>query len=60
MLKMSQVEIIKDLQTEGLGPVANVERLNISRKTVIKHIAEDGFQEKPKAEKEELPSNSSR
>lgn len=56
MLKMSQVETIKDLQAKGLGPVAIAERLSISRKTVSKYMAEDGFQEKPKAQKEELPS----
>jgi transposase len=56
MLKMSQVETIKDLQAKGLGPVAIAERLNISRKTVSKYMSEDGFQEKPKSKKEELPS----
>ncbi|MDR7316754.1 hypothetical protein SAMN05518846_12342 [Brevibacillus centrosporus] len=30
MLKMSQVETIKDLQAQGLGQVAIAERLNIS------------------------------
>ncbi|MFD0961612.1 IS21 family transposase [Paenibacillus chungangensis] len=53
---MSQVETIKDLQAKGLGPVAIAERLKYSRKTVSKYMAEDGFQEKPKAKKEELPS----
>jgi transposase len=53
---MSQIETIKDLQAKGLGPVAIAERLNISRKTVSKYMAEDGFQEKLKTQKEELPS----
>lgn len=56
MLKMSQVETIKDLQAKGLGPVAIAERLNITRKTVSKYMAEDGFQESPKAQNVELPS----
>lgn len=53
---MSQVETIKELQAKGMGPVAIAERLNITRKTVSKYMAEDGFQEKAKVQKEELPS----
>lgn len=34
MLKMSQVETIKDLQAKGLGPVAISERLNSKRQTL--------------------------
>jgi transposase len=56
MLKMSQVETIKDLQAKGLGPVAIAERLNITRKTVSKYMATDEFQEKPTAQKEVQPS----
>lgn len=41
MLKMSQVETIKDLQAQGLGPVAIAERLNISRKTVSMYIGHE-------------------
>lgn len=53
---MSQIEIIKDLQAKGLGPVAIAERLNVSRKTVSKYMAEESFQEKPKTQKADLPS----
>jgi transposase len=56
MLKMSQVETIKDLQAKGLGPVAIAERLNITRKTVSKYMAAEGFQETSKLSNEELPS----
>ena len=45
---MSQIETIKELQAKGLGPVAIAERLNVTRKTVSKYMAADGFQEKPK------------
>lgn len=54
---MSQIETIKELQAKGHGPVAIAERLNISRKTVSKYMAEEAFQEKPKKEpKAEHPS----
>lgn len=56
MLKMSQVETIKELQAKGLGPVAIAERLNITRKTVSKYMAVEAFEEKPKAAKAEHPS----
>ena len=56
MLKMSQVETIKELQAKGLGPVAIAERLNITRKTVSKYMAVEAFEEKPKATKAEHPS----
>ncbi|TVX94897.1 IS21 family transposase [Cohnella terricola] len=56
MLKMSQVETIKELQAKGLGPVAIAERLNITRKMVSKYMAADGFQEIPKEQKETQPS----
>ena len=36
--------------------MAIAERLKISRKTVSKYMSADGFQEKPKEQKESLPS----
>jgi hypothetical protein len=46
MLKMSQIETIKDLQGKGLGPVAIVERLQLDRKTVSKYIVVETFENK--------------
>lgn len=56
MLKMSQVETIKELQAKGLGPVAIAERLKITRKTVSKYMASDTYPEKAPNPKVELPS----
>ena len=56
MLKMSQVETIKDLQSKGLGPVAIAERLQIDRKTVSKYMAADTFEQKVPSGKKALPS----
>ncbi|WP_281884147.1 IS21 family transposase [Paenibacillus sp. YYML68] len=53
---MSQIETIKDLQAQGLGPVAIAERLNITRKTVSKYMALDEFEQGPKESHVELPS----
>jgi len=53
---MSQIEMIKELQAKGLGPVAIAERLNVTRKTVSKYMAADGFQERPKGPKVAQPS----
>ena len=48
MLRMSQIETIKNMQSKGLGPSA--ERLQIDRKTVRKVMASDTFENrKPKA-----------
>lgn len=50
MLKMSQIETIKNMQSKGLGPSAIAERLQIDRKTVRKVMASETFeQRKPKA-----------
>jgi len=50
MLKVSQIETIKNMQSKGLGPSAIAERLQIDRKTVRKVMASETFeQRKPKA-----------
>jgi hypothetical protein len=54
MLKMSQIETIKDLQAKGLGPVA--ERLKITRKTASKYMAAEAFEAKLKSSQEEASS----
>jgi transposase len=46
MLKMSQIETIKELQNKGLGPVAISERLQIDRGTVSKYMAAETIEEK--------------
>ncbi|OUM99202.1 MAG: hypothetical protein BAA02_07830 [Paenibacillaceae bacterium ZCTH02-B3] len=56
MLKMSQIEMIKELQSKGLGPVAIAERLKINRKTVSKYMAMEEFEEQKPTNKEERPS----
>lgn len=53
---MAQVEMIKDLQGKGMGPVAIAERLRIDRKTVSKYMAMDAFEEKQLARREPQPS----
>ncbi|MFC4602056.1 IS21 family transposase [Cohnella hongkongensis] len=50
MLKLSQIETIKEMQRKGLGPSAIADRLQIDRKTVRKYMASETFEEvKPKA-----------
>lgn len=57
MLKVARIEMIKDLQDKGLGPVAISERLGIDRKTVSKYMAVEAFQESiPKQQTPEKPS----
>lgn len=56
MLKMSQIETIKELQGKGLGPVAIAERLQIDRKTVSKYMAVEAFENKKPTQSMELPS----
>jgi transposase len=56
MLKMSQVEMIKELQGKGLGVVAIAERLQINRKTVSKYMGEEIFEPKRPQEKKNRPS----
>lgn len=53
---MSQIEMIKELQGKGLGPVAIAERLKINRKTVSKYMAMEEFEEQKPTKKEERPS----
>ncbi len=53
---MSQVEMIKDLQSKGLGPVAIAERLRIDRKTVSKYMANETFVQQKPVRKAVLPS----
>jgi len=53
---MSQIEMIKELQSKGLGPVAIAERLKINRKTVSKYMAMEEFEEQKPMNKEERPS----
>ena len=38
MLKMVQIEMIKELQQKGMGPSEIAERLRIDRKTVNKYM----------------------
>ncbi|SDX01913.1 hypothetical protein SAMN04489725_1311, partial [Alicyclobacillus hesperidum] len=56
MLKMERVEMIKDLQTRGLGPVAIAERLGIDRKTVSKYMAMETFGERRPSHSVDKPS----
>jgi Transposase and inactivated derivatives len=44
MLKMSQIETIKEMQRKGLGPSAIADRLQIDRKTVRKYLASETFE----------------
>jgi transposase len=56
MLKMGQIETIKDLQGKGLGPVAIAERLQLDRKTVSKYMAVEVFEKKKPPASVGLPS----
>ncbi|TDY37444.1 transposase [Alicyclobacillus sacchari] len=56
MLRMTQVEMIKELQGKGLGPVAIAERLRIDRKTVSKYMAAEVFEERRPTQKVDRPS----
>lgn len=55
---MTRIEMIKDLQGKGLGPVAISERLGLDRKTVSKYMAMEIFEEG--APKHSSPQNSSK
>jgi transposase len=56
MLKMSRIEMIKELQAKGLGPVAISERLRINRKTVSRYMAMETFEESKPEQKMDRPS----
>ncbi|MBM3284787.1 MAG: IS21 family transposase [Candidatus Aminicenantes bacterium] len=43
MLRMNQIDQIKELQRQGLGPQEISERLNLDRKTVAKYMCIDDF-----------------
>jgi transposase len=43
MLRMNQVDQIKELQRQGIGPKEIGRRLRINRKTVARYMARDGF-----------------
>lgn len=43
MLRMNQVDQIKELQRQGLGPAEIAGRLSLDRKTVAKYMHEDDF-----------------
>lgn len=45
MLRMNQVDQIKDLQRQGLGPQEIGSRLRIDRKTVARYMARDDFRQ---------------
>lgn len=45
MLRMNQVDQIKDLQRHGLGPQEIGSRLRIDRKTVARYMARDDFRQ---------------
>lgn len=56
MLKMSRIEMIKELQAKGFGPVAISERLQINRKTVSRYMATETFEERRPEQKMDRPS----
>jgi len=43
MLRLNQVDQIKELQRQGLGPKEIGQRLNLNRKTVARYMARDTF-----------------
>jgi transposase len=43
MLRMNQVDQIKELQRQGVGPKEIGERLRLNRKTVARHMAQEDF-----------------
>jgi orotate phosphoribosyltransferase-like protein len=43
MLQMNQIDQIKELQRQGLGPQEIAQRLNLDRKTVAKYMRIDDF-----------------
>ena len=43
MLRMNQIDQIKDLQRQGLGPQEIAQRLSLDRKTVAKYMCIDDF-----------------
>jgi len=49
MLRMNQVDQIKELQRQGVGPKEIGSRLHISRKTVARYMARDDFKSEVKA-----------
>ena len=53
---MSRIEMIKELQAKGLGPVAISERLRINRKTVSRYMAMEAFEERRPEQKMDRPS----
>jgi transposase len=55
MLRMNQVDQIKELQRQGVGPKEISERLNLNRKTVAKYMAREVFDSEA-AGKVEVPS----
>jgi transposase len=56
MLRMSQIETVKELQGKRLGSVAIAERLQIDRKMVSKYMAVEAFENKKPTQSIELPS----
>lgn len=46
MLKMLQIDLIKDLQRKGIGPKQIASQLNLDRKTVSKYMKKDDFEPK--------------
>ena len=55
MLRMNQVDQIKELQRQGVGPKEIGERLNLNRKTVAKYMAREAF-DTVGSDKVEMPS----
>ncbi len=55
MLRMNQVDQIKELQRQGVGPKEIGERLNLNRKTVAKYMAREAFDSEA-ASKVKMPS----
>lgn len=51
MLKMVQVDMIKDLQRKGMGPVEISERLGLDRKTVTKYMRLEDYSPKKPSKK---------
>jgi len=55
MLRMNQVDQIKELQRQGVGPKEINERLNLNRKTVARYMTREAFDTEA-ANKVEMPS----
>lgn len=53
---MLQIDLIKELQRRGIGPIQIASQLNIDRKTVSKYMKKDDFEPKKQIRLEPSPS----